>query len=381
MELILIKYASEIFLKGLNRGRFEKKLRDNIKNVLKNDEYTFYKDQNRWFIQAEDVSLIKEKVKKVFGVFEVCTVVQTERDIEKIKELALAVMKKRPEGTSFKVATKRADKKFPMNSMELSGLVGAYILKNTDGYHVEIKKPDFVLDIEIRENAYVYVDKEKGIGGMPYGINGSTMLMLSGGIDSPVAGFLMAKRGIEVHGVYYHSHPYTSERAKDKVKELASILSQYTGKIHLHVVPFTEIQMEIMDKCPENELTIIMRRFMMKCACALADKLGIQSVTTGESIGQVASQTMESLVVSDEAGDRPVFRPLVAMDKGDIMEISERIGTYETSILPYEDCCTIFVPKHPVTKPKLKYIKNHEEALDSDALVARAIEGTEAFVL
>jgi thiamine biosynthesis protein ThiI len=381
LELLLIKYASEIFLKGLNRGRFEKKLRDNIKNVLKNDEYTFYTDQNRWFIQAEDVSVIKEKVKKVFGVFEVCTVVQTERDIEKIKDLALGVMKKMPEGTSFKVATKRADKKFPMNSMELSGLVGAYILKNTEGYHVEIKKPDFVVDIEIREKAYVYINKEKGIGGMPYGINGSTMLMLSGGIDSPVAGFLMAKRGIEVHGVYYHSHPYTSERAKDKVKELASILSQYTGKIHLHVVPFTEIQMEIMDKCPENELTIIMRRFMMKCACALADKLGIQSVTTGESIGQVASQTMESLVVSDEAGDRPVFRPLVAMDKGDIMEISERIGTYETSILPYEDCCTIFVPKHPVTKPKIKYIKIHEEALDSDALVARAIEGTEAFVL
>ena len=381
MELLLIKYASEIFLKGLNRGRFEKKLRDNIKNVLKNDEYTFYTDQNRWFIQAEDVSVIKEKVKKVFGVFEVCTVVQTERDIEKIKELALDVMKKMPEGTSFKVATKRADKKFPMNSMELSSLVGAYILKNTEGYHVEIKKPDFVVEIEIREMAYVYVNKEKGIGGMPYGINGSTMLMLSGGIDSPVAGFLMAKRGIEVHGVYYHSHPYTSERAKDKVKELASILSQYTGKIHLHVVPFTEIQMEIMDKCPENELTIIMRRFMMKCACALAEKIGIPSVTTGESIGQVASQTMESIVVSDEAGDRPVFRPLVAMDKGDIMEISEKIGTYETSILPYEDCCTIFVPKHPVTKPKLKYIKLHEEALDSDALVARAIEGTEAFVL
>ena len=381
MELLLIKYASEIFLKGLNRGRFEKKLKENIKNVLKNDEYSFYTDQNRWFIQAEDVSEIKEKVKKVFGVYEVCTVVQTERDIEKIKELALTVMKKQPEGTSFKVATKRADKKFPMNSMELSGLVGAHILKNTTGYHVEIKKPDYVVDIEIRDNAYVYVEKERGIGGMPYGINGSTMLMLSGGIDSPVAGFLMAKRGIEVHGVYYHSHPYTSERAKDKVKELASILSQYTGKIHLHVVPFTEIQMEIMDKCPENELTIIMRRFMMKCACALADKLGIQSVTTGESIGQVASQTMEALVVSDDAGDRPVFRPLVAMDKGDIMDISQRIGTYETSILPYEDCCTIFVPKHPVTKPKLKYIRLHEEALDSEALVERAIQETEEFIL
>lgn len=381
MELILIKYASEIFLKGLNRGRFEKKLKENIKNVLKEEEYSFYIDQNRWFIQAEDVSSIREKVKKVFGVYEVCTVVQTERDIEKIKELALSVMKNHPEGTSFKVITKRANKEFPMNSMEFSALVGAHILKNTTGYHVEIRNPDHAVEIEIRDMAYVYVSKEKGIGGMPYGINGSTMLMLSGGIDSPVAGFLMAKRGIEIHAAYYHSHPYTSERAKDKVKDLAAILSEYTGKVILHVVPFTEIQMAIMDKCPENELTIIMRRFMMKCACALADKYNVQSVTTGESIGQVASQTMEALVVSDDAGDRPVFRPLVAMDKGDIMEISRKIGTYETSILPYEDCCTIFVPKHPVTKPKLQYIKKHEEALSSDELVERAIEGTEVFVL
>lgn len=381
MELLLIKYASEIFLKGLNRGRFEKKLRENIKNVLKEEEYSFYTDQNRWFIQAEDVTGIREKVRKVFGVYEVCTVVQTERDIEKIKELSLQVMKGYPEGTTFKVVTKRANKQFPMNSMELSALVGGHILKNTTGYQVEIRNPDAVIDIEIRDMAYVYMDKIKGIGGMPYGINGSTMLMLSGGIDSPVAGFLMAKRGIEIHGVYYHSHPYTSERAKDKVKELASILASYTGKVHLHVVPFTEIQMEIMDKCPENELTIIMRRFMMKCACALAEKIGIQSVTTGESIGQVASQTMEALVVSDDAGDRPVFRPLVAMDKVDIMEISREIGTYETSILPYEDCCTIFVPKHPVTKPKLKYILQHEEALDSDRLVASAIDATEVFVL
>lgn len=381
MELLLIKYASEIFLKGLNRGRFEKKLKDNIKNVLKEEDYSFYIDQNRWFIQAEDISTLKNKVKNVFGVAEVCTVKQTERDLDLIKELALKVMKTYPAGTTFKVVTKRANKDFPMNSMEVSGDVGAYILKNSEGYTVEIKKPDAVIDIEIRDKAYVYISREKGIGGMPYGINGNTMLMLSGGIDSPVAGFLMAKRGIEVHGIYYHSHPYTSERAKDKVKELARILAGYTGKIHLHVVPFTEIQMDIMDKCPDDELTIIMRRFMMRCACGLAEKLGIQSVTTGESIGQVASQTMESIVVSDDAGDRPVFRPLVAMDKTDIMDLSRKIGTYETSILPYEDCCTIFVPKHPVTKPKLKYIKKHEEALDVDGLVERALEGTEDFVL
>ena len=381
MELLLIKYASEIFLKGLNRGRFEKKLKDNIKNVLKEEDYSFYIDQNRWFIQAEDISTLKNKVKNVFGVAEVCTVKQTERDLDLIKELALNVMKTYPAGTTFKVVTKRANKDFPMNSMEVSGDVGAYILKNSEGYTVEIKKPDATIDIEIRDKAYVYISREKGIGGMPYGINGNTMLMLSGGIDSPVAGFMMAKRGIEVHGVYYHSHPYTSERAKDKVKELARILAGYTGKIHLHVVPFTEIQMDIMDKCPDDELTIIMRRFMMRCACGLAEKLGIQSVTTGESIGQVASQTMESIVVSDDAGDRPVFRPLVAMDKTDIMDISRKIGTYETSILPYEDCCTIFVPKHPVTKPKLKYIKKHEEALDVIGLVERALLGTEDFVL
>ena len=381
MELLLIKYASEIFLKGQNRGRFEKKLKENIKNVLKGEEYTFKTDQNRWFIETENLTSVKEKVKKVFGVYEVCVVKKTERDIEKIKEEALSIMLEKAPGTTFKVITKRADRKFPMNSMEFSGLLGAHILRNTEGITVDIKHPDFPLEVEIREEAYIYVSKEKAIGGMPYGINGSTMLMLSGGIDSPVAGFLMAKRGIEIHSVYYHSHPYTSERAKDKVKELASILAGYTGKMYLHVMPFTEIQMEIMDKCPENELTIIMRRFMMKCACALADKYSIQSVTTGESIGQVASQTMEALVVSDDAGDRPVFRPLVAMDKMDIMEISERIGTYETSILPYEDCCTIFVPKHPVTKPKLKYILEHEKALDSDALVARAVEGTEVFEL
>ncbi len=381
MKLLLIKYASEIFLKGLNRSRFEKKLKENIKNVLDGEEYTFYKDQNRWLIEAENLEVVKEKVKKVFGVYEVCIVKKMERDLELIKEAALEAMKSYPAGSTFKVVTKRADKEFPMTSMEVSQKVGGHILRNTTGYEVEIRKPDVFLEIEIRECAYVYMTKEKAIGGMPYGINGSTMLMLSGGIDSPVAGFLMAKRGIEVHGIYFHSHPYTSERAKDKVKELAKILASYTGKIILHVVPFTEIQMGIIENCPQDELTIIMRRFMMMCSCALAEKYKIPSVTTGESIGQVASQTMEAMVVSDDAGDRPVFRPLVAMDKGDIVALSIDIGTYDTSILPYEDCCTIFVPKHPITKPKLKFIKQHEEALDVAGLVERAINSEEVFVL
>lgn len=381
MELLLIKYASEIFLKGLNRSRFEKKLKENIKNVLEGEEYTFHKDLNRWLIDAENLEAVKEKVKKVFGVFEVCIVREMDRDLELMSETALEVIKTYPEGTTFKIVTKRADKTFPLTSMDVSRKVGGHILRNTTGYEVEIRKPDVFIEIEIRGKAYVYMTKEKAIGGMPYGINSSTMLMLSGGIDSPVAGFLMAKRGIQVHGVYFHSHPYTSERAKDKVKELAKIIASYTGEMILHVVPFTEIQMQIIEKCPQSEITILMRRLMMMCSCALAEKYQIPSVTTGESIGQVASQTMEAIVVSDDASDRPVFRPLVAMDKGDIIVLSQAMGAYETSILPYEDCCTIFVPKHPMTKPKLKFIKQHEEMLDLPGLVERAVNGEEIFVL
>ena len=380
-ELILVKYAPEIFLKGLNRGKFEQKLKSNIKNVLKGEEYEFVTDQNRWFIKGPEAERLLEKTARVFGVAEVCLVRETERTIEGMAELAVQVVASYPKGSTFKVETKRADKKFPMNSMEVSMELGGRILDALDGYTVDVRKPDITVNVEIRDKAYVYLKRVRAAQGMPYGMNGSTMLMLSGGIDSPVAGYLMAKRGIEVHAIYYHSHPYTSERAKDKVKELARILSGYTGAIRLHVVPFTEIQMAIMEKCPEDELTIIMRRFMMMCACSLAEKLGIHSVTTGESIGQVASQTMESIVVSDDAGDRPVFRPLVAMDKNDIIKIAEEIGTFETSILPYEDCCTIFAPKHPVTKRKLKFIKAHEQALDVEALVERAVEGREVFDL
>lgn len=380
-ELILVKYAPEIFLKGLNRGKFEQKLRSNIKNVLKGEEYEFVTDQNRWFIKGPEVERLLEKTARVFGVSEVCLVRETERTMEGMAELAIQVVASHPKGSTFKVETKRADKRFPMNSMEISMELGGRILDALEGYSVDVRKPDITVNVEVRDKAYVYLKRVRAVQGMPYGMNGSTMLMLSGGIDSPVAGYMMAKRGIEVHAIYYHSHPYTSERAKDKVKELARILSGYTGAIRLHVVPFTEIQMAIMEKCPEDELTIIMRRFMMMCACNLAEKLGIHSVTTGESIGQVASQTMESLVVSDDAGDRPVFRPLVAMDKTDIIKVAEEIGTFETSILPYEDCCTIFVPKHPVTKPKLKIIKSHEQVLDVEALVERAVEGREVFDL
>ncbi|MBU3191991.1 tRNA 4-thiouridine(8) synthase ThiI [Clostridium bowmanii] len=371
-KLILVKYAPEIFLKGLNRGKFEKKLKDNIKSVLIGLEYEFVEDQGRWFIYSEQMERIIEKVKNVFGIMEVCIVTRVEANMEDIEKQALLDLSESSFKT-FKIQTNRANKNFPLKSLEVSRKVGSYILQNNDEVTVDVHNPECIVNVEIRKMAYIYAKRIKAVGGLPYGMNGSTMLMLSGGIDSPVAGYMMARRGVELHAVYYHSHPYTSERAKDKVKQLTNILKEYTGKLTLYVVPFTEIQMQIIEKCREDELTIIMRRFMMRLACRLAEKFGINSVTTGESIGQVASQTMEGLVVSDDVADRPVFRPLVAMDKVDIMDVSRKIETYETSILPYEDCCTIFVPKHPKTKPRLVEIIKSESVLDIEALVEKAI--------
>lgn len=377
-KLLLIKYAGEIFLKGLNRNKFEKKLKDNIKGVLQGIDFEFVDDMGRWFLYSQDMEETIKRVKNIFGITELCIVTEIPADMEEINKEALkAAIENNCE--TFKVQTNRADKKFHGTSMEISSAVGDYILQNIREIKVDVHNPQCVINVEIRENAYVYSKKIKAVGGMPYGMNGGTMLMLSGGIDSPVAGYMMAKRGVELNCVYYHSHPYTSERAKDKVKKLAEILKSYTGSINLYVVPFTDIQMSIIEKCREDELTIIMRRFMMRIACSLAEKLNINSVATGESIGQVASQTMESLVVSDDVSDRPVFRPLIAMDKIDIIEVARNIGTYDTSILPYEDCCTIFVPKHPKTKPVLNNIIKSESVLDIDRLVSEAIEKVEVY--
>ncbi|MHC6180494.1 tRNA uracil 4-sulfurtransferase ThiI [Clostridium sp. JNZ X4-2] len=377
-KLLLVKCAPEIFLKGLNKGKFERKLKDNIKNVFNDSKYDFVIDQGRWFIECGDLEDGIKRLKRVCGVSEICVVDEIDSNMESIKKQALkSVFENR--GKTFKIVTKRADKSFPETSMDVSREVGAYILQNTEKLTVDVKKPDFFVNIEIREKTYVYSKRIKGIGGMPYGTNGSTMLMLSGGIDSPVAGYMMARRGVQLNCVYFHSHPYTSERAKEKVKELAGILKKYTGSIKLYVVPFTKIQMGIIENCREDELTIIMRRFMMRIACNLAGRYNIDSVTTGESIGQVASQTMEGLIVSSDVADRPVFRPLIAMDKVDIMDVARHIGTYETSILPYEDCCTIFVPKHPKIKPKVEEIRKAESVLDIDALVKEAVENTEFF--
>ena len=379
-KLILVKYAPEIFLKGLNRGKFERQLMDNIKKRLEGIEYEIVVDQGRYFIKAEDVDGAVERARKVFGVSEVCIVTEVERDLTAIKQQVLKMINDIKPKT-FKIETNRANKKFPLNSIETSRDVGGYVLHHYgEGLEVDVKNPECLVNVEIREKgAYIFTskDKIKAVGGLPYGINGSTMLMLSGGIDSPVAGYLMARRGVALNCVYYHSHPYTSERAKDKVKELAKILSGYAEKVKLYIVPFTEIQMAIINGCREDELTIIMRRFMMRVACELADRNNIQSVSSGESIGQVASQTMEGLIVSTDCADRPVFRPLITMDKTDIMDIAREIGTYETSILPYEDCCTIFVPKHPRTKPRLEEIRKSESVLEIEDLVNKAIEETE----
>ena len=382
-KLILVKYASEIFLKGLNRNKFEKKLRDNISVKLEGLNFEIISDQNRYFIKVDEIDEAIVRIKRVFGVSEVCIVTKVDRDMAAIKEEALKKVKESGCKT-FKVITNRANKLFPQNSMETSREVGGYVLHHMDGQlTVDVKKPECALNVEIREHAYVWTNKDKikGAGGLPYGINGSTMLMLSGGIDSPVAGYLMARRGVALNCVYYHSHPYTSERAKDKVKSLAKILARYTEEVNLYIVPFTDVQMEIIEKCREDELTIIMRRFMMRIACELSERLGIDSVATGESIGQVASQTMEGLIVSTDCADRPVFRPLIAMDKEDIMDIARDIDTYETSILPYEDCCTIFVPKHPKTKPQVEAMRKSESKLDVEKLVNDAIDNMEVVKL
>ncbi|MBU3109412.1 tRNA uracil 4-sulfurtransferase ThiI [Clostridium gasigenes] len=380
-RLILVKYASEIFLKGQNRGKFEKQLRNNIKLKLKGLDFKIISDQGRYFIDAENIEEAADRVRRVFGIAEVCIVTVIERDMQAIKEESLRKVIEANQKT-FKIETNRANKLFQTDSLGTSREVGGYVLNNFQGeLKVDVKNPECRVNIEIREKVYIYTNKDKikGAGGLPYGMNGSTMLMLSGGLDSPVAGYQMARRGVELHCVYYHSHPYTSERAKDKVKDLAKILSSYTEKVNLYVVPFTEIQMEIMDKCREDELTIIMRRFMMRIACGVAEKNGVQSVCSGESIGQVASQTMEGLIVSDDCADRPAFRPLIAMDKEDIIKVAREIGTFETSILPYEDCCTIFVPKHPKIKPKLELIRKSESVLAIDELVEKAINDMELF--
>ena len=369
MEVILIKYG-ELALKGDNRAFFENKLVRNIKEALKNfDGVKVEKTHGRIYVEtSNNAKEAIDKLKKVFGIVGITIAKKVELDLNAIYDSAIEIMRHHS-NKSFKVETRRPNKSFPYESIELSRMIGSEILKNIDGVHVDVHNPDVVLNVEIREKAYLYSDTVDGIGGMPIGTNGKAVVLLSGGIDSPVAAWMMMKRGVEVEAVYFHSPPYTQERAKDKVIDLCKKLSEYGQDVYLHVVNFTDFQLAIYDKCPPKLTTIIMRRMMMRVAENIALKYGAKALVTGESLGQVASQTIESLYCTNAVTHMPVFRPLIGMDKSEIVEISKKIGTYDISIRPYEDCCTIFVPKHPIIKPDLDEVVQGEKELDYEQFI------------
>ena len=383
----LIKYA-EIGVKGKNRFRFEDALIRQMRYALQPvGEFHIRKESGRIFVDAQeeyDYDEAVEALSRVFGIAGICPiVVEEEKDCDHVAAVVCDYVGERYEDMhfSFKVHVRRADKSYPIPSMEMAAKLGEKLLEKYEeaGLHVNVREPDVLLTVEVRDKVYIYSDEIPGPGGMPVGTGGRAMLLLSGGIDSPVAGYMISKRGVSLEATYFHAPPYTSERAKQKVVDLAKLIARYTGPITLHIVNFTDIQMAIYETCPHDELTIIMRRYMMKIAEHFAKESGCLALVTGESIGQVASQTMQSLYVTNEVCEMPVFRPCIGMDKQDIVELSEKIGTYETSILPYEDCCTIFVAKHPVTKPRLDVIKKSERKLDDciDELLKTAIETEE----
>ena len=385
-QAFLIKYG-EIAIKGKNRHLFEDALVRQIRNALKavEGEFKTYKTFGRIFVEGLsdfDSEEVIEALQKVFGIVGICPMRKvTEKNYDALKAEVLKYMDEvyPDKHRTFKVRCRRVDKGFPVDSMTMNCDLGDAILTAYPDFKVDVKNPEILLEVEVREEIYIYSDTIPGPGGMPVGVSGKAMLLLSGGIDSPVAGWMAAKRGVQVEAVYFHAPPYTSERAKQKVVDLAKKVAAYAGPIRLHVVNFTDIQLAIYEKCPHDELTIIMRRYMMRIAEHFAKADNAQALITGESIGQVASQTMYSLACTDDVCTMPVFRPLIAMDKIDIIEISEKIDTYETSILPFEDCCTIFVAKHPVTKPKVSVIRKSENRLNEviDELMSKAIETTE----
>lgn len=385
-KAFLIKYA-EIAIKGKNRYLFEDALVSQINHALKKVEGEFLvrKEQGRIYVDAlgdYDYDEAVDALKCVFGIVGICPVVLLEDEgFDKLAEEVVTYIDKAYENKNFtfKVNARRARKNYPMDSMEINAALGEKILDAFPETKVDVHKPEVVFNVEIRNKINVYSIIVPGPGGMPVGSNGKAMLLLSGGIDSPVAGYMISKRGVAIDATYFHAPPYTSERAKQKVVDLAKIISRYTGPINLHVVNFTDIQLYIYEKCPHEELTIIMRRYMMRIAEHFAKENNCLGLITGESIGQVASQTMQSLAATNDVCTMPVYRPLIGFDKQEIITISEKIDAYETSILPFEDCCTIFVAKHPVTKPNINVIRKSEEKLSEkiDELVKTAIDTTE----
>lgn len=385
-QAFLIKYG-EIAIKGKNRYKFENRLEQMLAYALKpvEGEFEIWKERGRIYVQAKgefDYDGALDAMTRVFGVVDVCPMMQVEDEgFEKLAEDVIRFIGEvyPDRHRTFKVHARRARKDYPMDSMEINSELGARILEAYPEMKVDVHNPDIMLNLEIRSKINIYSEVIPGPGGMPVGTNGKAMLLISGGIDSPVAGYMIAKRGVTIDATYFHAPPYTSERAKQKVVDLCRQVARWSGPIRLHVVNFTDIQLYIYDQCPHDELTIIMRRYMMKIAEHFAKENDCQGLITGESIGQVASQTMQSLVATDDACTMPVFRPLIGFDKNEIITVAKKIGTFETSILPYEDCCTIFVAKHPVTKPVLSVIKRSEENLKEriDDLVHTAIDTVE----
>ncbi len=382
-QSFLIKYG-EIGVKGKNRYRFEDALIQQIKYALKKCEGTFAvtKNSGRIYVEAEvdfDYDEVVERLQRVFGITAICPVVHIEDNgVEDLCRSVENYMRQvyGDQEMTFKVHARRARKDYPLNSQKLDARLGEVILDAFPRMRVDVHNPEITLNVEIRERIYLYSQSIPGAMGMPVGTGGKGMLLLSGGIDSPVAGYMIAKRGVKIDAVYFHAPPYTSERALEKVVDLAKDVSRYAGPVYLYVVNFTDIQLYIYENCPHEELTIIMRRYMMRIAESIAKETECLGLITGESIGQVASQTMSSLLCTNEVCTLPVYRPLIAYDKEDIVTLAKKIGTYETSILPYEDCCTIFVAKHPVTKPNLGIIKKHERHLEEkiDELVQTALD-------
>lgn len=380
-KLLMVRYG-EIYLKGLNRPFFLNLLLNRVKTAIKPFGAKVILHDSRLIVSdGSDMQVCLDAVRKVFGVHSVCPAIEMDKqDFEAICRQGLDLMDDRQ--GSFKVTARRADKRYPLDSPQINAEMGHYILQRRPDLRVDVKTPDHVLSVEIRDDAYLYVDVYPGVGGMPQGSNGSAVLLLSGGIDSPVAGYMIAKRGVRIYAVHFHSFPYTGERSKQKVIELARILGGYCGGIRLYIVPFTEIQMRIHAQCPPEYTTLIMRRYMMRIAEQIARKEGAQALITGESIGQVASQTMEGLVCTDDTVTMPVFRPLIGFDKIEIIRYAEKIGSYETSCLPYEDCCTVFTPKHPVTHPKLEKARDADARVEErEALISTAVQDAEILEL
>lgn len=387
MKEIILAKTGELILKGGNRRRFQDILKGNMARAVRSiGDADIYDQQATVYISPkdpDDIDAMADKLSKVFGIVNLNKAGVIEKDMEKLLNFAPDYLADTMRSVStFKVETRRSDKRFPYDSPAISAMTGEALLTAFPHLSVDVKNPDIVVRVEIRDDdAYVYAGNAKAAGGMPTGTNGRAMLLLSGGIDSPVAGHMIAKRGVYIEGLHFYSYPYTGEKAREKVVTLASKLSEYTGSVPLHIVPFTRAQLAIRDNCPPEHMTLVMRRMMMAIACKMAYKRGCQALITGESVGQVASQTIWALSVTDAVANLPVFRPCIGLDKEEIVQIARRIGTFETSILPYEDCCTVFTPKHPTTRPNMENILKSESHIPFDELVDEAVAGVETLHL